>query len=414
VSIVKLRMIRYVARKTLGIGIMKSSFLDPSFIDFLLRHSLLLTSMCCDDIYLVMPRYSALTGCDILVSEPLVIEKYKDLEEDPIEKETLKEPKEEGFISTEFVPYLNVKPSILKPDYVLEVANGFPPQRQVGFCRDLVPGATTIVKIFVLTSTIRNARVVKTTSRFARQGMYLAKSLSVESTCVVREEEGDIPKMAFRKLYGHSEFTVMPFVLTNAPAVFMDLMNLVCKPYLDKFFIMFIDDILIYSKSKEDYEKEFNMRQQRWIELFSDYDYEDRYHSGKANVVADALNKILVAQSEASKAENAPAGMLRGMDQQIEKKEDGGLYFMDRIWVPLVGDIRTVIMSEAHSTRYSIHLGADKMYYDMRDMYWWPEMKKDIATHDFMKAKYSNLVVDRVEESTRKISRRNFPKEGIL
>nr|GEZ00480.1 putative reverse transcriptase domain-containing protein [Tanacetum cinerariifolium] len=92
-------------------------------------------------------------------------------------------------------------------------------------------------------------------------------------------------------------------------------------------------------------------------------------------------DKILVAQSEASKAENAPAGMLRGMDQQIEKKEDGGLYFMDRIWVPLVGDIRTVIMSEAHSTRYSIHLGADKMYYDMRDMYWWPEMKKDIATH---------------------------------
>nr|GEZ68259.1 retrotransposon protein, putative, Ty3-gypsy subclass [Tanacetum cinerariifolium] len=64
----------------------------------------------------------------------------------------------------------------------------------------------------------------------------------------------DIPKTKFRTRYGHFEFTVMPFGLTNAPTVFMDLMNRVCKPYLDKFFIMFIDDILIYSKSKKDHE----------------------------------------------------------------------------------------------------------------------------------------------------------------
>ncbi|GKF06899.1 putative reverse transcriptase domain-containing protein, partial [Tanacetum coccineum] len=64
----------------------------------------------------------------------------------------------------------------------------------------------------------------------------------------------DIPKTAFRMRYGHFEFTVMPFGLTNAPTVFMNLINRVCKPYLDKFFIMFIDDILIYSKSKEDHE----------------------------------------------------------------------------------------------------------------------------------------------------------------
>ncbi|GJS38505.1 hypothetical protein Tco_0686515 [Tanacetum coccineum] len=154
--------------------------------------------------------------------------------------------------------------------------------------------------------------------------------------------------------------------LTNAPAVFMDLMNRVCKPYLDKFFIMFIDDIMIYSASKEDHESSTHIRSEgvkyvptKWIELFSDFDSEIRYHPRKANVVADAL-------SEASKVENATAKMLRGLDQLMERKEDGGMYF---IWVPLIGDVRTLIMDEAHASRYLVHPGADKMYYDLRDMH---------------------------------------------
>nr|GFB85937.1 putative reverse transcriptase domain-containing protein [Tanacetum cinerariifolium] len=149
---------------------------------------------------------------------------------------------------------------------------------------------------------------------------------------------------------------------------------------------------------------ELDMRQIRWIELFSDYDYEIRYHPGKANVVADALSrkerakprrvramsmtihssikaKILEAQSEASKNTSTPTEMLKGLDKQLERKEDGGLYLAERIWVPVYGNLRTLIMNEAHATRYFVHPGADKMYYDLRGLYWRPEMKKDISMY---------------------------------
>ncbi|GKE78405.1 putative reverse transcriptase domain-containing protein [Tanacetum coccineum] len=71
----------------------------------------------------------------------------------------------------------------------------------------------------------------------------------------LRVREQDILKTAFRTRYGHYEFQVMPFGLTNAPAVFMDLMNRVCEPYLDEFIIIFIDDILIYSKDEKEHEE---------------------------------------------------------------------------------------------------------------------------------------------------------------
>nr|GEU99535.1 hypothetical protein [Tanacetum cinerariifolium] len=305
----------------------------------------------------------------------------------------------------------------------------------------------------------------------------------------LRVHEEDIPKPTSQTRYEHFEFTVMPFGLTNAPSVFMDLMNRVYKPYLDKFVIVFIDDILIYSKTKEDHEvhlklvlellkkerlyakfskcefwlqkvhflghmknkkyewgakqeeafhtlkdnlcnapilslpdgiedfvvycdasnqglgcalmqrgkKELNMRQRRWIKLFSDYECEIRYHPGKANVVADALSRkervkprrvravamtiqsgvkrmILAAQSEAFKEENVPAKRLHESDHQMKMKEDVSLYFMDRIWISLVRG---------------------------------PGMKRDIATYvskcltcSKVKAEHQRPSVDRLTKST--------------
>ena len=70
----------------------------------------------------------------------------------------------------------------------------------------------------------------------------------------LRVREADIPKTTFKTRYGHFEFTVMPFGLTNAPTTFMDLMHRVFHPYLDRFVVVFVDDILIYSETEEDHE----------------------------------------------------------------------------------------------------------------------------------------------------------------
>ncbi|GJS77828.1 putative reverse transcriptase domain-containing protein [Tanacetum coccineum] len=146
------------------------------------------------------------------------------------------------------------------------------------------------------------------------------------------------------------------------------------------------------------------MRQRRWLELLVDYDYEIRYYPGKANVVAGALSQkerikplqvrslvmtihpklpsqILKVQTEALKEENIKAENLRGMDKAFEIRPDGARCIKNRSWLPLFGNLRDLIMHESHKSKYSIHPGFDKMYQDLKKLYWWPNMKAIISEY---------------------------------
>ncbi|GJZ23443.1 putative reverse transcriptase domain-containing protein [Tanacetum coccineum] len=150
----------------------------------------------------------------------------------------------------------------------------------------------------------------------------------------------------------------------------------------------------IHEKNYTTHDLELGSR--RWLELLSDYDCEIRYHPGKANVVADALSRKEQSKplrTEARKPENLKNEDVGGMlienskdpekfrTKKLEPRADGTLCFNGRSWLPCYGDLRTVIMHESHKSKYSIHPGSDKMYQDMKKLYWWPNMKANIATY---------------------------------
>ncbi|GJS28453.1 putative reverse transcriptase domain-containing protein [Tanacetum coccineum] len=190
---------------------------------------------------------------------------------------------------------------------------------------------------------------------------------------LVREE--DIPKTAFRTHYGYYEFQVMPFGLTNALAVFMDLMNRVCKPYLDKFVIVFIDDILIYSKNKKEHEEHLKLilRLIKKEELYAKFSKSEFWLSkpmtkltqksvksdwGETEEAAFQLMKqklcsasiLAFLEAEARNEENYGTGDLCGMIKKLEPRADRMLCLRNRSWIPCFSDLRALIMHELHKS----------------------------------------------------------------
>ncbi|GKD18115.1 putative reverse transcriptase domain-containing protein [Tanacetum coccineum] len=99
--------------------------------------------------------------------------------------------------------------------------------------------------------------------------------------------------------------------------------------------------------------------------------------------------QILNAQAEARKEENYESEDLCGMIKKIEPHFDGTLCLKNRSWIPCLGDLRTLIMHDSYKSKYSIHPGSDKMYQDLKKLYWWPNMKVEIPTYQ----KSSGLLV---------------------
>ncbi|GJT18239.1 putative reverse transcriptase domain-containing protein [Tanacetum coccineum] len=251
--------------------------------------------------------------------------------------------------------------------------------------------------------------------------------------------DGTITKTLFRTRYGQFEFTVMPFGLTNAPAVFMDLMNRVCRPYLDKFVIVFIDDVLIYLNTREEHDVHLGLvlellKEEKLYDKFSKCEFWLREVQFLGHVINGDGIHVDPSKIEAVKNWEAPrtssevrsflglAGYCHQFIDNFSKIAnpltiltqktlfDGpedfvvfcdasglglGCVLMQRGKVIAYAS-RTLIMYEAHKSKYSVHPGADKMYYELRDRYWWPGMKKDIAVYDYKMNRLARLYLNEI------------------
>ncbi|GJV58654.1 putative reverse transcriptase domain-containing protein [Tanacetum coccineum] len=190
----------------------------------------------------------------------------------------------------------------------------------------------------------------------------------------LRVHEDDIPKTAFRTRYGHFKFTVIPFGLIKAPATREE----------HEMHLGLVIELLKKGKLKIEAVK--NWKAPRTTKSKT-YDWGEEQENSFKTLKDKLCNAPVLA-------------LLNGLEDFVVYCDASGLglgcVLMQRSKVPLKGDIRTMIMDKAHKSKYSIHPGADKMYYDLRDGYWWPGMKKDITVY-----KWEGITMDFVTKLPR-------------
>ncbi|GJZ24350.1 putative reverse transcriptase domain-containing protein [Tanacetum coccineum] len=331
------------------------------------------------------------------------------------------------------------------PDVFPEDLPGLPPTRQVEFQIDLIPGAAPVARAPYRLAPSEMKELSEQLKELSDKGFIRPSSSPWGAPVVfVKKKDGsfqmcidyrELNKLTVKNHYPLPRIDAL-FDQLQGSSVYskMDLRSgyhqlRVRKEDIPKTafrtrtkkeheeHLMTILELLKKEKLYAKFSKcEFWIPKRRWLELLSDYNYEIRYHPGKANVVADALSrkerskplrvralvmtisldlpkKILNAQTEAQKPENLKNEDVGGMlienskdseklrMEKLEPRADGTLCLNGKSWLPCYGDLRTVIMHESHKSKYSIHPSSKKMYQDMKKLYWWPNIKANIASY---------------------------------
>nr|GEY77422.1 retrotransposon protein, putative, Ty3-gypsy subclass [Tanacetum cinerariifolium] len=423
-----------------------------------------------------------------------------------------------SFISTAFSSLIDIVPTPIGNSYDVELADvvrGYPkvfPEdlpslplaRPVEFQIDLIPGAAPVARAPYRLALSKMKELLEQLQELSEKGFIRPSSLPWGAPVLfVKKKDGsfrmcidyrELNKLTVKNCYPLPRIDDLfdqlqgsiVYLKIDLRSVFMDLMNRVCKPYLDKFVILFIDDILIYSKNEKEHKEhlkailEFLKKEKlyakfskcefwipkvqflghvidsrgihvdpakiesikdwaspktpteirqflglagyywRFIEGFSKiaksmtkltqkgikFDWGEKEENAFQLIKHKLCNAPILAlpegsedfvvycnashkeaQIEALKPENLEKEDIGGMirrdipKEKLEQRADGTLCLNGSSWLPCYGDLRSVIMHESHKSKYSIHLGSDKMYQDMKKLYWWPNIKANIATY---------------------------------
>nr|GEV57646.1 putative reverse transcriptase domain-containing protein [Tanacetum cinerariifolium] len=266
------------------------------------------------------------------------------------------------------------------PKVFLDDLTGLPLVREIEFCIDLIPGALPVVKSPYRLAPSEMLELSNQLKEFQEKGLFdqvihhgvqlrcLSRRKMLQGACCfskidlrlgyhqLRVREEDIAKTAFRTHYGHFEFIVMPFGLTNAPAVFMDLMN------------------RVYASSKKERLKPRRVR------------------AMGMTIQSGLKAKILEAQGKVSKDLKAPSEWLRGLERNFEKRDDGGIYFFNRVWIPSVGDYKTEKLARIYINEIVTRHGVPVLIILDRDgrftSYLWKALQKALDTKVNMSTTY--------------------------